>query len=267
MFVRQAAAIVVLAALLGSSPVRAASEGSNAIAITAGISAVLGIACWTADIMAREKEGRHAVKDDRAFDRRGFYLDVNGVAGDWRNRDDEYDDKQETQANLNADVSIENPRWGLGGQAGYRCNSRFSVEGEIEWLSTFKGSFGNDQLGQISSLEYDYIIYGANFKGYILTGRLQPYALIGAGTSHVESKDVPTQTPTDVPEQTSLEQTAPQNDGNAEFTMFSMRFGGGLDIYLTPNIVLNGGVEYILPVTGQTNFKYISYKGGLGYRF
>lgn len=50
-------------------------------------------------------------------------------------------------------------------------------------------------------------------------------------------------------------------------TDFAARFGAGLDIYLTENIVLSAGVDYVLPTGDVNDLDYVSFGGGGQYRF
>jgi hypothetical protein len=46
-----------------------------------------------------------------------------------------------------------------------------------------------------------------------------------------------------------------------------MRFGGGLDFYLTESIVVSGEISYLMPTGKLDNLDYYSIGLGLQYRF
>ena len=79
-------------------------------------------------------------------------------------------------------------------------------------------------------------------KGYLLTGRYQPFVQIGAGFVAQEFLHV-------------------KNNGDKDVykkTNFALRAGGGLDFYATKNIVVNVNVDYLLPPTLNLNYLSIS---------
>ena len=81
-----------------------------------------------------------------------------------------------------------------------------------------------------------------------MTGRYQPFLLFGAGvmTAKAISRGVPVET-------TELE--------------FAMRFGGGIDLYATKNVVVSLEVDYVLPVSNLSDLDYVSIGWGFQYRF
>ena len=55
---------------------------------------------------------------------------------------------------------------------------------------------------------------------------------------------------------------------NKRYTAATVRFGGGIDLYVTEHILANFTVDYVFP-TGQlyTELDYVSLQFGLDYRF
>ena len=88
-----------------------------------------------------------------------------------------------------------------------------------------------------------------NSKAYLLTGRIQPFLLVGAGFMHFDAKD-------------ALDLNLSVN-GDA----FAARFGGGLDVYLSPNVVIALDGSYVLPTGDADGLNYVSWSLGLQYRF
>ena len=103
-----------------------------------------------------------------------------------------------------------------------------------------------DGLGKIAEIQ-TWALTG-NAKVFVLTGRTQPYALIGIGVLEAELEFVGA----------GLSQTE---------SGFAVRFGGGLDFYITENVVASAGVDYVLPTGDVEDLDYVSFGAGIQYRF
>ena len=127
------------------------------------------------------------------------------------------------------------PSLGLDATFGYRFQPLFSVEAEFEWMAEFCCS--PDLEGRLLT---------ANGRLYPLHGRLQPNLLVGLGAMNVESRE------------------SNQDVG------FVMRFGGGIDFYVTESFVLYLDATYVLS-EGDDRFvsalDYGSFGWGFRYRF
>ena len=125
--------------------------------------------------------------------------------------------------------------WGVSGRAGYRCHPNVSIEGQAE--------------GFTFDLDRDHPDYGFNVTGFDVTGngkiylplfgkRLQPFLMSGLGALH---------------------------DG--EETDLVMRLGGGVDFYLTQNIVFGLDMSYMNPHGQVSDLQFWSMGFGFQYRF
>jgi opacity protein-like surface antigen len=85
-----------------------------------------------------------------------------------------------------------------------------------------------------------------NVKGFVLTGRFQPFVLVGAGYYHAKYKA----------DGISL------SGGDA-----ALRAGGGFDAYVTEHVVVTFEAEYVLPFGEVSDLDYTSVGAGLEYRF
>jgi opacity protein-like surface antigen len=95
----------------------------------------------------------------------------------------------------------------------------------------------------------------ANAKGYLLTGRYQPFLLIGAGAMSADIK---------VRDPVGLSFTAVRSESE---NVFAMRFGGGIDLYATKNLVVSLEADYVYPFGNLDELEYVTISWGFQYRF
>jgi len=140
------------------------------------------------------------------------------------------------------DLDID-PAYGFDAWGGYRFHPNFAGEFQIEYLNGF-------EVDNIDPFEVkaQLVTFTANAKGYLLTGRWQPFALVGVGMCWQEAWDDFTGE--------SVDETA-----------FAARFGGGIDFYLTESIALNVNSAYVLPTGDLDGGDYISLVVGAQFRF
>jgi len=144
--------------------------------------------------------------------------------------------------------------WGLNLRLGYRYIPWLSSELEWEFISGFdiKGQDADGTPVNEFGLKIDGGNIGLNTKAYLMPGRIQPYLLVGIGVMYASV--------TNFPYQLSWLR-------NVEGAAFSVRGGGGLNVYLTDQWGLTAGVSYVLPVGNLENLRYVSVDGGFEYRF
>jgi opacity protein-like surface antigen len=130
--------------------------------------------------------------------------------------------------------------------AGYRLSPILALEVQYEWLD--KTDAHLDGTGDVGELE----LWSAsgNLKIFFWTERFQPYAVFGFGGMQADFDDA-----------------AGLGVGGSE-SDFVLRFGAGLDFYITENIVAQAGADYLLPGGSELeDLDYVSYGGGIQYRF
>ena len=127
------------------------------------------------------------------------------------------------------------PAYGFDVWGGYRFHPNFSGELQLEYLNGFT------LLGPI---KFQAITFTGNLKAYLLTGRWQPFALVGLGLGWQE-----------------------ENFTSIGATGFAARFGGGLDYYLTEKLSLDINAAYILQTGSLSGSDYTSLVIGAQYRF
>jgi opacity protein-like surface antigen len=141
----------------------------------------------------------------------------------------------------------------IHGRAGYRCHPRFSAEVEFEWVDGFDADISQSGVGKVAKVDIEPIVVTANIKGYLLTGRYQPFLLVGGGFMRADEKVRDTA-------------AALGLSGSDHTTRFAARFGGGVDVYATRHIVVTAEAGYVLP-TGSLEYDYVTIGMGLQYRF
>lgn len=181
-----------------------------------------------------------AVADDSEpnFARSGWYLGVGGVGASFESTDGELDDFFGVD-HADADTGL-----GFNLRAGYRGHEHLAVEAAFELMDDTEFDLSNAHSGKINTWTLMAIT-----KPYLMTGRVQPFLLAGVGLMHAK-----------VP---NLEPGGP----SISATEFAVRFGGGVDFYLTEHVVVAIGLDYVLPTDEISEFDYLAFEWSLNYRF
>jgi hypothetical protein len=111
-------------------------------------------------------------------------------------------------------------------------------------VNGFDVSAGGYDLGRVRG-----VATTINGKGYLTTGRIQPYGVAGIGGLYVAGFD------------RSLDNILGVNGG------FLARFGGGLDVYATEHFVVNAEATYDLPTGDVSSLRFVPVTLGAQYRF
>jgi hypothetical protein len=162
----------------------------------------------------------------------GLYVMVGGATG----IDMRFADAAQELTGIHPDVS---KPIGLNVRLGGRAR-HLGAELQAEWLPAFEvrdPAFVND-------VDYSMVSLSANLHLVILTGRVQPYLLLGGGYNFSR-----------------------QEPADLTFGGWSLRGGGGLDIFLTRSLAVTGDVAYVLPTGDLTDFNYLAIGWGLKYVF
>lgn len=156
-------------------------------------------------------------------------------------------------------LDVENSH-GFHAAVGYRAHPRVALQARFEYLpsSEVRGTLAGSDVSLIQMTNFNIT---ADVKAFLLTGRFQPYGLIGIGVAHTTLED---------------DTGAWIGGGTHGDAAIAGRFGGGIDVYVTRNIAVYGEGSYLLsdtldfdiagyPVTQST--EYGSVGGGLMFRF
>ncbi len=228
-------------------PQAARSDAAKAIAEGAAAGALLGIVCSSVALTSDDEV------DPSDYARRGWMI---GVAGSHAIETFEDAAERDFQKELGPTVQLSvDDTFGFQGRVGYRCHRRFSAEVQVEWLSGFDADLTQPGFVQLGKVEYEPVLVTANAKAYLLTGRYQPFLLVGGGVMTADRKlrDTVGLTPAQ----------ADQESDDA----FAMRFGGGIDLYATENVVVSLDANYVLPFGNLDALDHITIGWGFQYRF
>jgi len=256
----------------------ALADGIKGVAGTLGMGALSTIGCLLTEIYLPDEEEESA----EDFDRRGFFIGVGaGFAGENFSPRPVNDIADIFSNQPRLDVTFSGPEaiaqaddsWSVKGRAGYRCHSRYSVGATFEYFGGFDTQWSGP-LGRGSD-DIDIFVATVDIKTYLLTGRYQPYLLLGGGTMNVSTKptnptgingvtEVPV--PPDGDETVTIPMFGPVNQYRS-YTDFVFRFGGGFDVYATDHIVVNFDANYLVPMGDVSGVGMFTVGGGIEYRF
>ena len=111
----------------------------------------------------------------------------------------------------------------LAARLGARITPHFALEAHYEWMDDFETSIDGIEVAETRTQAMT-----GDVKGYLSTGRVQPYLSVGLGFLSAKSDDPVT--------------TFQKTD-----TDFAARFGGGVDFYLNESFGLSIDSSYVVP--------------------
>jgi opacity protein-like surface antigen len=241
------AAVLGLAGLvLGVSPAAAdsMSNGSTVALTMVGGGLVTSLGCMAIVLLTQDDE-----EEEEGYDRRGIYL---GASPSYA-RENFSESAVVGFGNLQGDNVLnlddnDEDSFGVMGRGGYRCHPRVSAELQFEWLDDFEAKISQIGTTQKYNAQFESLVFTDNVKGHLLTGRYQPFVLLGVGFMRMEGKA----------RAVSFRETN---------TDVAMRFGGGLDIYATEKWVVSAEASYLLPTGKLEELDYYSIGLGVQFRF
>ena len=193
--------------------------------------ALLGALCGLAD-------------DAQAWDfaRGGPYAGVAGSYAIDRAAEDAIEDQLDA---LGYAVKVDlKDSFGVQGRLGWRFARHFAAEIQAESLFGFE----TRALGQKVS-EHEMLVGTLNAKLPLSISDIQPFLLVGVGAMYVKLED-------NLGAGISVDDLGPV-----------LRAGGGLDFYLSRQIVLSVDTTYVLPFDAVQDLDYLSVGFGLQFRF
>ena len=142
---------------------------------------------------------------------------------------------------------------GVNGRFGFRVHPMLAVEAHIEQLWNFSGDRFDD------TCVYPCERYPKSMTAVMLDGRFYP---TGIGYDHLDWRLQPWVS-------YGVGALLTHDPSGADPSGFAMRFGAGVDFYLTQSLALVGEASYVLPPEPSpvSRYSYFSLGAGLQYRF
>jgi opacity protein-like surface antigen len=192
------------------------------------------------------------------YDRQGAYIGVGFSYGlqSFGLGKEEQAASSTTSAVLDENVSVKlqgDDSPGVDIRGGYRFHPNFAIEGDLQYFTGFdlnikKIALNGQNIPIPSSIDtkvgsIDTLAMTFNGKAYLLTGRIQPYGLLGLGFTRA-----------------SFDPNAKGVHSEDDF-VFALRFGAGVDCYTTENIVVYLEASYLSP---HSDYKFGKGDPGIG---
>ncbi len=173
-----------------------------------------------------------SVQAEDDYSRPGFYLGA-GLGLGYEQFDD--------FGGVNVDTGFGFDAW-----AGYRMTPNLAAELQLEYIDRLDFSADLGPPFGVVDFEGNFLTFTGNLKTYLLTGSVQPFAVVGVGFLRAETEFLGI----------SLSDTD-----------FAARFGGGVDLYISPNLSLGTTASYVLGTGDIDGLDYVSLVLGAQYRF
>ena len=183
---------------------------------------------------------------EQDFSSPAFYIGLGGATGIDMAAEDELNSLLEELGYAGAKMDIKSAI-GFNAKIGARAGPHVATEVQFEYLPEFdwKVPVGDTS---ITALQTSMLAVTANLKLFLLTGRIQPFALIGVGGTFAKL-------------------SSPILPGSQSFSGYALRGGGGVNVYLTEHIAVSADVSYLFPAGDTRHLDYLSIGWGLQYKF
>lgn len=205
------------------------------------LAAVAALLVYSATASAQDEDGPD-------YARVGFYVGAGVSGASFTELENEVEESLRAVGIFDS-VSVDT---GVGFDlyAGYRAHPNVAVEAEFEMIpATDLNSSG---FGTVPELQ-TWTLTG-NFKVFPITGRVQPFGLVGIGVLHGRVKDIMAKDIMGVE----------IKDSELDFVA---RFGAGVDLYITEHFALSAKASYVVGTGADDVLDYVSFGGGAQYRF
>ena len=148
---------------------------------------------------------------------------------------------------------------GFNLRAGWRFHRVLAAELQYEWLGDWKVSTGNRTCARVGAQ-----VLTGNLRLFLPFEAVQPYALAGVGGGRYRQRTRSVDLGIGVGCRPLANKPRTQRDWE-----LTGRFGGGFDIYVTRNLVLNleGSTVYSSERPLDVSWPYVSVQGNLMWRF
>jgi len=208
------------------------------------------IACVTSLTTARLS--RAEVWGNEDFVNLGGYIALGGVTA--------FESFKDISPDFNFDTSL-----GFMLRGGYRINSIFSVEAEGNFLSGWDTHNTKIQGSNATDFTLDGGTATINALAYFPIGRFQPHVLVGLGGMWAQLRTSNSVDEICGPNEYWFCQPVYSQLGHSG--SFVMKFGGGLDYYVTRDWAIVLDASYVLPFGDLDDLRYTSFNWGFLFNF
>lgn len=130
---------------------------------------------------------------------------------------------------------------GVNVEGGFRLHPNFAAEIDYEFVEGFNI--------EGTSAEIEIWVLTVNAKAILATGQLQPYLLVGLGVMNADLE---------------VDGVSVLDEEGEDFVV---RFGAGLDFFISRHVGLYGEFGYVVPTDSVDNLDYLSLGIGARYHF
>lgn len=183
-----------------------------------------------------------ASRADGPFSRPGGYASA-GIGGAFETFHGDFDP-------LNQDVSN---AFIVGGRLGSRANRFLAFDASVDY--TVKGFELSEDASR--SVDARTLLGFANMRLFPIGGRIQPFALAGAGVLWADLA---------CSDSSGGTHCAAAGFGTSELA-FAGRVGGGLDVYLTRHLAVSGELAYVMPTGALADMRFLTFGAQVLLRF
>ena len=150
-------------------------------------------------------------------------------------------------------------------RGGYRIDSIFAIEAGGNFLSGWDTQAESPAPGSQGGLTLDGGTATVNALAYLPLGRFQPHLLVGLGGMWAQLRTTDSVVQLCGPDEFWFCQNVyRQLDHSGSFVM---KFGGGLDAYITRDWALVIDAAYVLPFGDLKDLRYVSLNWGIRFNF
>jgi opacity protein-like surface antigen len=175
------------------------------------------------------EEGEAEQEEEPVYDRDGWYAGIGGGIA--------FSEFDEGNADDSGLVNL---------RAGYHFLRFAALEVQLEYEPEFGSGSGN--YAGVDTALWSAWLAAKGYPTAPWTGPVQPYLLGGIAWMWKR-------------------QTGPAVDGSEEDGAFAMRVGGGLDVYVTRNVVLTVDSSWVVPTGNLEDLWHVTLGGAVQYRF
>ena len=208
------------------------------------------IVCVTSVSTARLSRADALGNDD--FVNLGAYIVLGGISA--------FESFKDIPPDFDFDTSL-----GFMLRGGYRINSTFSVEAEGNFLSGWDTHDTHIPETDATDFTLDGGTATLNALAYFPMGRFQPHLLIGLGGMWAQLRTSSSVDEICAPDEYWFCQPVYSQLGHSG--SFVMKFGGGLDYYVTRDWALVLDAAYVLPFGNLEDLRYTSFNWGFRFNF